>query len=81
MLLSAVARSFDITYMRLINKAKRVTDEHSSSRQYLVEVDDSGHCNYTELQFDMNSGSLNQLTVVIYLSVVGTLVSGICFGV
>lgn len=40
MLLSAVARAFDITYMRLINKAKSVSEKHSypHSTQYLIAV-------------------------------------------
>ncbi len=79
MVLSAVARAFDITYMRLINRAKSKNDQ-IQSKQYLVEIKQGGLFEYTELTFDINVTSIHHLSVLFYLSLIGTVVGGICLG-
>lgn len=82
MLVSAVCRAFDISYMKLLNKVKSVETKVSlfSRRRYIITVEENGDIQYAPMAYEVNPTSLDQLTVLFYLSLVGTLVSSICFG-
>ena len=81
MLGSAVARAFDITFMKMLNSAHKRHREGNAGDLYVIKVTDVKHHDLVELTYDIDQTSLKQLTVLFYLSLVGSVVGGVAFGV
>lgn len=82
MLGSAVARAFDITLMKMLNNAHALRSKAEYEDQhYVIKVIDTEKHLHVELAYDLDSTSLNQFSVLYYLSLVGSFVGAICFGV
>ena len=82
MLGSAVARAFDITLMKVLNNAhaERGSKEYEDNH-YVIHVIDANKHQNVELVYDIDSTSLNQFSVLYYVSMAGFLVCTLCFGV
>ncbi len=81
MLGSATCRAFDITLMKILNNADRQRKVSSEEGQFIIKVTDTHNHDFVELLYNMESSGLDQLSVLFYLSLVGTIAGGLCFGI
>lgn len=68
--------------MKLLNKAQSIQSKYSllSKRRFIVSFEENGDMHCTPLAYEVNNTSLDQLSVLFYLSLTAFSVGFVCLG-